>query len=425
MAQLSFYKIKNTVLLFVLALISCGNFSQTEHVTQNNNEIASSADIDSLDSRNDSQIIVGANRTEEYLPLLNGKRVGIVANQTSVIFHDNSQKTEENSYTHLVDSLISLQIAIKKVFAPEHGFRGKGDAGEHINDAIDTKTKLPIISLHGKTKKPLPEHLSNVDVMVFDIQDVGVRFYTYLSTLHYVMEACAENNIPLIVLDRPNPNGHYIDGPVLDVKYKSFVGLHPVPLVYGMTIGEYAQMINGENWLENNVNCDLTIVKLKNYKHNSTYSLPIKPSPNLPNDQAINLYPSLDIFRGTPINVGRGTDYQMQRYGAPFFPKSDFSFIPKSNEGAKYPRFEGQVCYGVDLKDENKLNRFSLKYVLDAYNKTPKNIEFFGPTWTIHAGNETLQKQIESGLSEEKIRASWQADLEAFKTLRKKYLLYD
>ena len=361
--------------------------------------------------------IVGANQTQKYLPLLQEKRVGIVANQTSVIF-------KNEGYTHLVDSLIALKVNVVEVFSPEHGFRGKADAGEHVNDGLDSQTGLPIISLHGKTRKPTTEHLQNIDIMVFDIQDVGVRFYTYISTLHYVMEACAENNIPLLILDRPNPNGYYLDGPVLDIKYKSFVGMHPVALVHGMTIGEYAQMINGEKWLENGIQCDIEIIKIEHYTHETTYSLPIKPSPNLPNDKAINLYPSLGLFEGTTINAGRGTEFQFQRYGAPFFPKVEFSYTPKPNEGSKHPKFEGKLCYGVDLMNEPVLNHFTLKYVLDAYSKTPKKETFFGSTFTIHAGNETLQNQIETGLNEEEIIATWQDDLNAYKIMRKQYLLY-
>ncbi len=398
---------KNTVLLCLMVLISCGNFSRSE----------SKQEVVPVQQ---TPPIVGANQTEAYLKLLQGKRVGIVANQTSVIFKDPQQKT----YSHVVDSLLKLNINVAKVFSPEHGFRGKADAGELVDDSKDIKTGLPIISLHGKNRKPTKEQLKDVDIIVFDLQDVGVRFYTYLSTMHYVMEACAEANIPVIVLDRPNPNAHYIDGPVLDLAYKSFVGMHPVPLVYGMTIGEYAKMINGEHWLENMVNCTLTVIPLKNYTHQTSYSLPIKPSPNLPNDKAINLYPSLDIFRGTTINAGRGTNFQMQCYGASFFPKSDFSYIPKPNEGDKHPRFENKICYGVDLRNEPTLHKFTLKYIIDAYNKTPKNETFFGPTFTVHAGNEILQKQIESGLTEEKIRATWQEDLENFKKIRINYLIY-
>jgi uncharacterized protein YbbC (DUF1343 family) len=418
---------KNTVLLSLLVLISCGNLSRQE-VNQYPKKIQK------------KELIVGANQIGAYLPLLQGKRVGIVANQTSVIFKkaidsifevypDGSEEfsyVEKNDtlHTHLVDSLLSLHINVVKVFSPEHGFRGTADAGELVNDSRDKKTGLPIISLHGKNRKPTEEQLQDIDIVIFDLQDVGVRFYTYLSTMHYVMEACAESDIQVIVLDRPNPNAHYIDGPVLDMKYKSFVGMHPVPLVYGMTIGEYANMINNEHWLKDGFVCNLKVVPLKNYTHQTKYSLPIKPSPNLPNDQAINLYPSLDIFRGTTINVGRGTNFQMQCYGAPFFPKSDFSYVPKSNEGAKHPRFENEVCYGVDLRSEKTLNQFTVKYLIDAFNKTPKDKQFFGPTFTAHAGNEILQKQIEDGLSEKEIKATWQDDLASFKKTREKYLIY-
>ncbi|GAA4281497.1 exo-beta-N-acetylmuramidase NamZ family protein [Gaetbulibacter aestuarii] len=400
---------KNTVLLCLLVLISCANSTHSKTIKVSDT------------SNTEKPIVVGANRLDLYLPDLQGKRVAVVANQSSVIFKDET----ETSFTHLVDSLLDLKIDVKKVFAPEHGFRGKGDAGELIANSTDVKTGLPIISLHGTHRKPRQEDLSDVDIVVFDIQDVGVRFYTYLSTMHYVMEACAEAGIPVIILDRPNPNGHYIDGPVLKPEHKSFVGLHPVPLVYGMTIGEYAKMINGEHWLADSLVCDLKVIPLENYTHETPYSLPIKPSPNLPNDQAINLYPSLDIFRGTVINVGRGTDMQMQVYGAPFFPKSEFSFTPRSNEGATHPRFENQLCYGVDLRNEPRLSAFNLKYLIDAYAKTPKDVSFFGPTFTAHAGNTELQEQIEAGISEDSIRASWQKDIDAFKEIRKKYLLYD
>ena len=262
-----------------------------------------------------------AERTDLYLNLLKGKNVAVVANQTSVIL--DTRKTNQKP-RHLVDSLLSLKIKVKKVFSPEHGFRGKADAGAHVEDGVDAKTGLPILSLHGKSKKPSREQLQDIDIVVFDIQDVGVRFYTYISTLHYVMEACAEQGIPLIVLDRPNPNGHFIDGPILEPTHSSFVGKHTVPVVYGMTIGEYGKMINGEKWLKNGIQCNLKVIPLKNYTHNYLYSLPIRPSPNLPNDKAINLYPSLGFFEGTTINAGRGTEFQFQRYGAPFFKKIDF-----------------------------------------------------------------------------------------------------
>jgi uncharacterized protein YbbC (DUF1343 family) len=365
-----------------------------------------------------TEIKVSAERTELYVNLLKGKNIAIVANQTSVI------KNNKNSFTHLVDSLLSLNLNITKVFSPEHGFRGKADAGAHIEDGVDTKTGLPILSLHGKSKKPSAKQLKNIDVVVFDIQDVGVRFYTYISTLHYVMEACAENNIPLIVLDRPNPNGHYIDGPVLEPEHSSFVGKHPVPVVYGMTIGEYGQMINGEKWLKNGVQCDLTVIPLKNYNHNSTYSLPIKPSPNLPNDKSINLYPSLGFFEGTTINAGRGTSTQFQMYGAPFFKETNFSYKPKANDGAKYPKHKNKLCYGVDLRKNKHLNRLDLSFLIDAYKRTPKNQEFFGKTFTIHAGTKKLQQQLEKGISEKEIRKSWQKDLEKYKKTRTNYLIY-
>ena len=352
-------------------------------------------------------------QTKLYLPLLKEKKVAVVANQTSVI-----------EKTHLVDSLLSLNVNITKVFSPEHGFRGKADAGAHVEDGIDAKTGLPILSLHGKSKKPSVEQLKNIDVVIFDIQDVGVRFYTYISTLHYVMEACAENNIPIIVLDRPNPNGHYIDGPVLEPEHSSFVGKHPVPVVYGMTIGEYGQMINGEKWLKKGVQCDLTVVPLKNYTHKSEYSLTVRPSPNLPNDKSINLYPSLGFFEGTIINAGRGTEFQFQRYGASFFPESEFSYSPKANFGAKYPKQKGKLCYGVDLRSTKKLSAINLEWIIDAFKKTPKTEKFFGKTFTIHAGNTKLQTQIEQGVSIKEIRRSWQKDLNKFKKTRKQFLIY-
>ena len=376
-------------------------------------------------------IKTGAERTNLYLNILKGKNIAIVANQTSVL--SVLQRVEvapnimgsKNITHHLVDYLHAYnRVNVKKVFAPEHGFRGNADAAAFIKDGVDTKTGLPIFSLHGKTKKPSAEQLKGVDIVVFDIQDVGARFYTYISTLHYVMEACAENGVPLIVLDRPNPNGHYIDGPVLEIEHSSFVGKHPVPLVYGMTIGEYGQMINGEKWLKNGIKCDLTVIPLENYNHTSEYSLTIRPSPNLPNDKSINLYPSLGFFEGTIINAGRGTEYQFQRYGAPFFEKSNFGYTPIANFGAKYPKHKNKLCYGVDLSNVKKLSAINLEWLIDAYNKTPKTEKFFGKTFTIHAGNTKLQKQIEQGLNAKTISESWKQDIEAFKKIRKKYLIY-
>lgn len=363
-------------------------------------------------------IIVGANSTTEYLPLLKNKKVAIVANQTSVIFKQNKE------YSHIVDSLLSHQINIVKVFAPEHGFRGKADAGEHVNNHTDTKTGIPIISLFGKNRKPQPEVLEGIDIVIFDIQDVGVRFYTYISTMSNVMEACAEKGIPVIVLDRPNPNGHYVDGPTLEIAHKSFVGIHPIPLVYGMTIGEYALMVNGEGLLKNNIKCDLTVINLKNYTHNSEYNLPIRPSPNLPNDISINLYPSLGFFEGTPVNAGRGTEFQFQRYGSSDFPTSNLTYTPQPNFGSKHPKQEGKTCNGVDLTKEKRLSEVNISWLVDAFQKSSNKEKFFGNTFTVHAGNTTLQKQIENGVSPEEIQNSWKPEVEKFKKIRSEYLIY-
>ncbi|MDP5081585.1 MAG: DUF1343 domain-containing protein [Winogradskyella sp.] len=428
-----FKVIKNTALLLVLVMLSCGYKTKNDLSKKNDTSTAFSvakAD-DKLDQEN-KKIVVGANRTEQYIPLLKGKRIGVVANQTSVIFKKNGKvsKTSGNvvSNTHLIDSLLSLHIDIKKVFAPEHGFRGTADAGELVKDGKDTKTGLPILSLHGKHKKPTNTQLKDLDIMIFDIQDVGIRFYTYISTLHYVMEACAENNILLIILDRPNPNGSYIDGPVLEMEHSSFLGMHPIPLVHGMTIGEYAKMINGEAWLKNGSICDISIVEILNYNHNSTYSLPIRPSPNLPNDQSIILYPSLGLFEGTEINAGRGTEFQFQRYGAPFLNKNhyQFSYTPFANFGSKYPKHRDQLCYGVDLSAVKSDRHFTLKYIIDAYtNATDKSKVFNTSNFTTHAGTTKLQLQIESGLNEAEIKSSWQDGLNTFKKMREKYLIYD
>ncbi|NJB72677.1 uncharacterized protein YbbC (DUF1343 family) [Saonia flava] len=374
------------------------------------------------ESKENSPILVGANRTDAYLPILQGKKVGVVANQTSVVFKGN------NTYTHLVDSLLSLKVDVKKVFAPEHGFRGKADAGEAVKDDIDTKTGLPLISLHGKNRKPTAEALKGIDVVLFDIQDVGVRFYTYIATLQLVMEACAENNIPIIVLDRPNPNAHYIDGPTMEAQHTSFLGMTTIPLVYGMTIGEYAKMLNGEKWLENENKANLTVIPLKNYTHKSEYHLPIRPSPNLPNDTSINLYPSLGLFEGTNVNAGRGTESQFQRYGASFLDstKYNFTYTPQPNFGSKHPKEQDKICFGNDLSETPKMSEMSLRWVIDAYQNCPdKNKYFLTAGFTKHAGTEKLQQQIEAGISEEEIKASWQPDLETFKKIRKKYLLYN
>ena len=317
-----------------------------------------------------------------------------------------------------------MNISIQKVFAPEHGFRGKADAGEHVTNGKDPKTGIDIISIYGKNKKPSADQLKGLDIIVFDIQDVGARFYTYISSLHYVMEACAENNIPILILDRPNPNGHYTDGPILESAHKSFVGMHPIPVVHGMTIGEYGQMINGEKWLDNGIQCDITIIKCENYNKQIAYSLPIKPSPNLPNDVAINLYPSLCFFEGTTISVGRGTEMQFQIFGAPYLPKTDFSYTPKPNEGAKYPKHENKICYGEDLRSTAKLDILNLEWLSSAYNQASDKETFFNTFFTKLAGTKTLQQQIINGVNDIEIRQSWSEGLQEYNKMRKQYLLY-
>ena len=364
----------------------------------------------------------GAESTHLYLRLLKGKNVAIVANQTSVIFKETESKNQETR--HLVDSLLSLNINVKKVFAPEHGFRGKADAGEIIKDGFDRKTGLQIISLYGKNKKPSTAQLKGIDVVVFDIQDVGARFYTYISSLHYVMEACAETGIPVIILDRPNPNAQYIDGPVLEMEHSSFVGMHKVPVVYGMTIGEYGKMINGEKWLKNGIQCDLKVIPLEHYTHETIYNLPIKPSPNLPNDKSINLYPSLCFFEGTNVSAGRGTEMQFQIYGSPFLTENIFSFTPQTNEGAKYPKYKNKICFGEDLRTTKNLHKLDLSFLIKAYKQNSSE-QFFNKFFTKLAGTEKLQRQIEQGVSEKEIQKSWKKGLETFKKVRKKYLIYE
>ena len=362
-------------------------------------------------SANAQKIVPGAERTEIYLPLLENKKVGIVGNQTSMIGN-----------THLVDSLLELGVDVVKVFSPEHGFRGKADAGAKIEDGVDVKTGLPIISLYGKNKKPSIEQLQGIDILVFDIQDVGARFYTYISTLHYIIEASSEFGIPLIVLDRPNPNGHYVDGPILDTAFQSFVGMHPIPIVHGMTIGEYAQMINGENWTPEN--CDLSIITMEKYTHKTSYDLPIKPSPNLPNARSINLYPSLCLFEGTTISIGRGTDSPFQHFGAPYL-ESNYSFIPKSGAGSKYPKHENKTCFGTDLRfQEDYLTAINLNWIIEAYNQYPEKEEFFNNFFDKLSGTDKLRKQIIAGKTAKEIKVSWQKGLEEFKRVRGKYLLY-
>jgi uncharacterized protein YbbC (DUF1343 family) len=391
-------------------------------------QFQSCAQKDKIEST--SQIITGADQYAKYLPLLRDKNIAIVANQTSVVNTLQRKEVKPNVMgsemvaIHLVDFLRSKRIKIDKVFAPEHGFRGKADAGEIVKDGVDPKTRIPVISLYGKNKKPTSEQLRLIDVIVFDIQDVGARFYTYISTLHYVMEAAAEQNIPVIVLDRPNPNGHYIDGPILEKKHKSFVGMHPVPVVYGMTIGEYGRMINGENWLENKVQCDLTVIPLKNYWHDRPYELPIKPSPNLPNAKSINLYPSLCFFEGTNVSAGRGTDMQFQIFGSPYLKRTEFSFTPQSNDGSKYPKHRGKLCYGQDLRNHPRLSQIHLRWLIESYQQTNTRGSFFNSFFTKLAGTKKLEIQISKGMSEEEIRKSWEPGLNDFKKIRSKYLIY-
>ena len=359
----------------------------------------------------------GAEQTNLYVSDLKGKTIALVVNHTSMI-----------GKMHLADSLLLLGIKIKTIFAPEHGFRGTADAGEHVENGIDKKTGLPIISLYGNNKKPSATQLEGIDVVIFDIQDVGARFYTYTSTMHYVMEACAEQSKKLLILDRPNPNGHYVDGQVLDKKFASFVGLNPVPVVHGCTVGELAQMINGEGWLAGNKKCNFQIVKCLGYKHSTPYNPPIATSPNLPNLQSMLLYPSICFFEGTNVSVGRGTDKQFQVIGSPNLKNGSFTFTPEDKPGAKNPPQKGKLCYGEDLSKIDARNQaFTLKYVIDYYKKSDNKAKFFSsPSFFDKlAGSDTTRKQIIAGMTETQIRASWKTDLDNYKTIRKKYLLYE
>lgn len=366
-----------------------------------------------------TNLIIGAEQIPEYLPLLKGKRVGLVANQTTTI-----------GSIHLADTLLSLGVQLLKVFGPEHGFRGAAADGEHVEDDHDLKTGLPIISLYGSNRKPSAESLAGIDIMIFDIQDVGARFYTYISTMSYVMEACAEQQIPVIVLDRPNPHGDYVDGPVLDTAFSSFVGLHQIPVVHGMTIGEYARMVNGEGWLNDSITCDLTVIPMKNYTHQTQYELPIAPSPNLPNQNAILLYPSLCFFEGTIMSIGRGTDFPFQVVGHPDYAIGSFVFMPEDRPGvALNPKHKGEICYGQNLTgfvDYLKQNpkRLYLSGLIDMYNYFKGKEDFFTSYFEKLAGTDQLRMQIESGKSESEIRESWQDGISKFKLIRSKYLLY-
>lgn len=364
------------------------------------------------------QVRCGAERTDKYFPLIREKKIAVVANHTSTL-----------GETHLVDSLVSAGFAVESVFSPEHGFRGSAAAGEHVKDGIDTKTGVKLVSLYGKKRKPAPQDLQDIDIVLFDMQDVGIRFYTYVSTMTYVMEACAEQRIPFLLLDRPNPNGHYVDGPVLESKFSSFVGLHPVPVVHGMTLGEYAQMVNEEGWLEGGIKCELRIIPVSGYTHTSLYQLPEKPSPNLPNMSAVYLYPSLAFFEGTIMSVGRGTDHPFQVFGHPDLKPAPFSFTPEPRPEAPNPRLDGELCHGYDLREFGSrfirnYRQIYLFWLIESYRDLGGDPEFFTPYFDKLAGTDLLRKQIISGLDEARIRETWQESLDEFMKVRKKYLIY-
>jgi uncharacterized protein YbbC (DUF1343 family) len=362
-----------------------------------------------------SPIITGAAQLDVLLPKLKSQRVALLVNHTSTL-----------GKTHLVDTLLKTGITIQKIFSPEHGFRGTADAGEQVKDGIDPSTNLPVVSLYGNNKKPTAEQLADVDVVIFDLQDVGARFYTYIGSMHYLMEACAQQKKKLIILDRPNPNGSYVDGPVLDMSLKSFVGMHPVPIVHGMTVGEYAQMINGQGWLEGKAICDIDIIKMKNYNHSMKYSLPIKPSPNMANDQTVALYPSTCLFEGTTLSVGRGTQHPFEWIGHPDLKNQPFQFTPISIQGmAKNPPHENKVCYGMNLEKEKVKKEVSLKHLISLYQQFPDKEKVFIPFFDKLVGNKLVREQIKQGMSEAQIKATWKKDLEQYKKMRMKYLLYD
>lgn len=363
-----------------------------------------------------SSVSIGAQQFEDYLPKLKNKRVAVLTNISGLIGN-----------TSIVDTLLSLNVQVKKIFGPEHGFRSNADAGEHVKSNIDSKTGLPIISLYGKNKKPSKEQLKDIDILIYDIQDIGVRFYTYISTMTYAMEACAENCKEFIVLDRPNPNGFYVDGPVLKEEFKSFLGLHPVPIVYGMTCGEYAKMVNGEGWLKNKIKCQLTVIGMKNYDRTASYDLPVKPSPNIPNAQAVLLYPGLGLFEGTIVGLGRGTDFPFQVIGHPDYPDTTFYFTPQASQLTSEPKYNQQKCFGMDLRKDDYLQvhpkQIGLKWLMEMYAKL-KREEFFDTNFNYHAGNKQLQEQTRNMESESNIRKSWEKDLIKFKHIRVKYLMY-
>ncbi|MCS5489683.1 DUF1343 domain-containing protein [Algoriphagus sp. CAU 1643] len=364
-----------------------------------------------------SQVLTGSERSDLYLPLLEGKRVGIVANQTSIM--------PQSENKHVVDFLLEKGVALKKVFVPEHGFRGTADAGEKVDNSVDQKTGLPIVSLYGNNKKPSSSQIQDLDILIFDLQDVGVRFFTYISTMHYVMEAAAENGKQVIIFDRPNPLGDYVDGPIRKEGFQSFVGMHPIPIVHGLTVGELAQMINGEKWLKGGLEVDLKVIPVENWVHDQEYHLPIKPSPNLPNDLAIRLYPSTCFFEGTVVSLGRGTLFPFQVYGYPDPKFGDFTFTPISIDGmSKNPPHQDKMCYGYDLRTQSLDHRFTLRFLLQAYHDSEMGEKFFNNYFNTLSGTDELKKQILEGKSEEEIRATWKGGLENYKEIRNKYLIY-
>lgn len=387
---------KGICFLFVLGIFSLKSCAQAE---------------------NENSVLPGIYQLDSLVPLLRNKNIAVVANHSSIV-----------GRTHLVDTLISRNIRLVKVFSPEHGFSGTFDAGEFVVEPVNKD--IPVVSLYGKGKKPAKADLQGIDLVIFDLQDVGVRFFTYISTLHYVLQACAEQHIEVIVLDRPNPNAHYIDGPVLELKYKSFIGTHPVPIVYGMTIGEYATMINGEGWLGDNLKCNLSVVKVQNYTHQKPYTLPVKPSPNLPNMLSVYLYPSLCFFEGTTFSVGRGTEFPFQVFGHPAYPDNEFVFTPHSIPGSStQPLYKDKLCKGVDLRNLEtdtvlSWSAINLEYITGAYNKMGKAEEFFNSYFELLAGTNKLRQAIIAGKSPDEIRSSWQPEIESFKKIRAKYLLY-
>ena len=367
-----------------------------------------------------AQVQPGAYQTQKYLPLLIDMKVAVVGNQSSQILMNDKR-------IHLVDHLRSQGVNIRKVFAPEHGFRGTEDAGASIVDEIDAKTGIPIVSLHGKYRKPTAEQLVDIDILVFDIQDVGVRFFTYLSTLHLAMESCADAKVPVIVLDRPNPNAHYVDGPMMEEENQSFLGKIPIPLVYGMTIGEYAKMLVGEGWLDTKKKLSLVVIPIANYTHQTAYELPIRPSPNLPNAQSVMLYPSLGLFEGTTVNAGRGTSHPFQQFGASFLDATHFihHYTPTSMPGASNPKEKEKECYGLDLRNHSNLDRVNIEWLIQAYRNSHEPEKFFlDPGFRLHAGTTSLQLQIEKGMSALEIRDSWLSDIQDFFKIRERYLIY-